>query len=117
LKILLPDAGRLQEEDADYKNRHNLTKHAPALPLYTEKDADASLQLIQGMSNIGERFPSRARMFASFSISGHILGSSLVLLEIEGAGEDRSGRRVLFSGDLGHYHQPIIKDPNATTCL
>ena len=111
LKILLPDAGRLQEEDADYKNRHNLTKHAPALPLYTEKDADASLQLIEGMSNIGERFQVAPGMFASFSISGHILGSSLVLLEIEGVGEDRSGRRVLFSGDLGHYHQPIIKDP------
>ena len=56
LKILLPDAGRLQEEDADYKNRHNLTKHVPALPLYTEKDADASLELIKPVSNLGERF-------------------------------------------------------------
>jgi metallo-beta-lactamase family protein len=43
LKILLPDAGRLQEEEADYRNRHNLTKHKPALPLYTEKDAYAAL--------------------------------------------------------------------------
>ena len=112
LKILLPDAGRLQEEDADYKNRHNLSKHKPALPLYTEKDADASLELIQGVSNIGERFQVAPGLFASFQISGHILGSSLVLLEIEGAGADGSGRRVLFSGDLGHYDQPIIKDPS-----
>jgi len=111
LKILLPDAGRLQEEDADYKNRHNLSKHAPALPLYTEKDADASLQLIQSVSNMGDRFEVAPGMFASFNISGHILGSSLVLLEIDGAGEDHQGRRVLFSGDLGHYDQPIIKDP------
>ena len=112
LKILLPDAGRLQEEDADYKNRHNLSKHSPALPLYTEKDADASLQLIEGVSNIGDRFEVAPGMFASFRISGHILGSSLVLLELDGAGDDGSGRTILFSGDLGHYDQPIIKDPS-----
>jgi metallo-beta-lactamase family protein len=50
---------------------------------------------------------------ASFHIAGHILGSSLVLLELEGAGADGKGRRVLFSGDLGHYDQPIIRDPVA----
>ena len=111
LKILLPDAGRLQEEDADYRNRHNVTKHAPALPLYTEKDADASLELIKSMPNIGERFQVAPGITASFSVSGHILGSSLVLVEIEGAGADRAGRQVLFSGDLGHYDQPIIQDP------
>src|SRR3954469_15896030 len=77
LKILLPDAGRLQEEDADYRNRHKLTKHNPALPLYTEKDADASLELIRGVSNVGERFQVAPGMFASFRIAGHILGSSL----------------------------------------
>jgi metallo-beta-lactamase family protein len=112
LKILLPDAGRLQEEDADYKNRHHLTKHKPALPLYTEKDADASLKLIESVSNVGERFQVASGMSASFRISGHILGSSLVLLEIEDAGDDKSGRTILFSGDLGHYDQPIIKDPS-----
>src|SRR5689334_1562026 len=111
LKILLPDAGRLQEEDADYRNRHNVTKHAPALPLYTEKDADASLELIKSTTNIGERFQVAPGITAGFSVSGHILGSSLVLVEIEGAGADRTGRKILFSGDLGHYDQPIIQDP------
>src|SRR6187397_1334372 len=38
-RIVLPDAGRIQEEDADNANRHSYTKHAPALPLYTETDA------------------------------------------------------------------------------
>ena len=111
LKILLPDAGRLQEEDADYKNRHNLSRHTPALPLYTEKDADASLRLVEGVSNTGDRFEVAKGIHASFLIAGHILGSSLVLLEIADAGDDKAGRRVLFSGDLGHYDQPIIKDP------
>jgi metallo-beta-lactamase family protein len=50
----LPDAGRLQEEDADYRNRHNLTKHNPALPLYTEKDAFAALELLEPVANTGE---------------------------------------------------------------
>jgi metallo-beta-lactamase family protein len=113
LKILLPDAGRLQEEDADYRNRHKLTKHDPALPLYTEKDAFATLELIRPTANTGETFEPAPGMLASFRISGHILGSSLVLLEIEQAGDDRKGRRVLFSGDLGHYDQPIIRDPVA----
>jgi metallo-beta-lactamase family protein len=112
LKILLPDAGRLQEEDADYKNRHNLTKRSPALPLYTEKDADASLKLIKSGQNNGERFQVAPGIFASFSISGHILGSSLVLMEVEKAGDDKAGRRILFSGDLGHFDQPIIQDPS-----
>jgi len=105
LKILLPDAGRLQEEEADYRNRHNLTKHKPALPLYTEKNAYAALELVKPMPNTGESFEPAPGIRASFRVSGHILGSSLVLLELD------EGRRVLFSGDLGHYDQPIIKDP------
>jgi metallo-beta-lactamase family protein len=111
LKILLPDAGRLQEEEADYRNRHHLTKHKPALPLYTEKDAYAALELVERLPNTGETFAPAPGMRASFRISGHILGSSLVLLELDHAGADNQGRRVLFSGDLGHYDQPIIRDP------
>jgi len=105
LKILLPDAGRLQEEEADYRNRHNLTRHNPALPLYTEKNAYAALELVKPLPNTGEMFEPAPGIRASFRISGHILGSSLVLLELD------EGRRVLFSGDLGHYDQPIIRDP------
>jgi metallo-beta-lactamase family protein len=50
---------------------------------------------------------------AHFHVAGHILGSSLVLVNLAGAGEDQQGRTILFSGDLGHYNQPIIKDPVA----
>ena len=113
LKILLPDSGRLQEEDADFRNRHNLTKHKPALPLYTEKDAFASLDLLQPVANTGETFAAAPGINAGFRVAGHILGSSLVLLELAHAGQDGRGRRVLFSGDLGHYDQPIIRDPVA----
>ncbi|HZT57697.1 MAG TPA: MBL fold metallo-hydrolase [Pyrinomonadaceae bacterium] len=111
IKLLLPDAARLQEEEADYRNRHNLTRHAPALPLYTEEDARAAIKLIHTCPNTGEPTDVAEGVKASFRVAGHILGSSLVLLELEGAGADGKGRRVLFSGDLGHYHQPIIRDP------
>ncbi|HEX8772994.1 MAG TPA: MBL fold metallo-hydrolase [Pyrinomonadaceae bacterium] len=113
LKVLLPDAARLQEEDADYRNRHNLTKHTPALPLYTEEDARATIDLIEPVENTGEPLEVAPGIRAGFRIAGHILGSSLVLVELAGAGDDRLGRRILFSGDLGHYDQPIIRDPVA----
>jgi metallo-beta-lactamase family protein len=110
LKILLPDAARLQEEEADYRNRHKLTKHEPALPLYTEEDARETLKLINPLENTGEPVEVAKGVRAAFSIAGHILGSSLVLVQIdEGAGKSL---RVLFSGDLGHYDQPIIRDPS-----
>ncbi len=113
LKILLPDAARLQEEDADYRNRHNLTRHSPALPLYTEEDARKTIELLTPCPQDGEFRDVADGVRASFRIAGHILGSSLVLVEVEGAGADGQGRRVLFSGDLGHYDQPIIPDPVA----
>jgi metallo-beta-lactamase family protein len=63
------------------------------------------------LPNTGETFEPALGIRASFRIAGHILGSSLVLLELDQAGADGKGRRVLFSGDLGHYDQPIIHDP------
>jgi len=107
MKILLPDAARLQEEEADYRNRHKITKHLPALPLYTEEDARQALQLLQVVHNTGEQFRVVKGFTAEFRVAGHILGSSQVLLHVEG----NEPRSVLFSGDLGKYDQPIIRDP------
>ena len=111
LKILLPDSGRLQEEDADYRNRHQLTSHDPALPLYDERDARNALSLLRLVSNNGEPVHICDGIKASFMVAGHIMGASLVLVELENAREDKSAIRFLFSGDLGHYEQPIVKDP------
>src|SRR3712207_4172723 len=91
----------------------SLTRHQPALPLYTEEDARAALKLIKTCPNTGEPTEVAEGVRAGFHIAGHILGSSLVLLELDGAGADAQGRRILFSGDLGHYDQPIIRDPVA----
>src|SRR5260370_37210692 len=113
LKILLPDSARLQEEEADYRNRHKITKHLPALPLYTEQDAREALKLLQVVKNTGEPFQVAKGIQAEFRMAGHILGSAHVLVQIDGAGADRQGRTILFSGDLGKYDQPIIRDPVA----
>jgi metallo-beta-lactamase family protein len=110
LKILLPDAARLQEEEADYRNRHKLTKHSPALPLYTEEDARTALKLVSPLGNTGDALEVAPGIIAEFRIAGHILGSSTVLVRLENPAN--SGQvRVLFSGDLGRYNQPIIRDP------
>jgi metallo-beta-lactamase family protein len=110
LKILLPDAARLQEEEADYRNRHHATKHSPALPLYTEEDASAALKLIVPISNSGESTKVAPAISAEFRIAGHILGSSTVLVHLESSNA-ADGKQILFSGDLGRYDQPIIRDP------
>lgn len=111
LKILLPDSGRLQEEEADYRNRHALTSHTPALPLYDEDDASAALERLRPVPNDGNPVEICDGIKASFLVAGHIMGASLVLVELEHARPDGSSIRFLFSGDLGHYDQPIVNDP------
>src|SRR5216684_1274452 len=96
---------------ADLRNRHKVTKHLPALPLYTEQDARESLKLLQVVQNTGQPFPVVKGIRAEFRIAGHILGSSHVLVHLDNA--EAQERSVLFSGDLGKYDQPIIRDPVA----
>ena len=114
LKILLPDSARLQEEEADYRNRHLATKHSPALPLYNEDDARKTLELIHPVPNDGNPVAVAEGFRASFMVAGHIMGASLVLVEMDRPNsgiESSDAIRFLFSGDLGHYDQPIVKDP------
>ena len=109
--LLLPDAARLQEEEARFANRRGYSKHAPnARPLYTEEDAMRALRLLVPVP-YGVRRELRPGVAATLHRAGHILGSAFVELEIA----ERSGatRRVLFSGDLGRYGAPILPDPGA----
>lgn len=105
-RVLLPDSGHLQEEEADCANRKGYSKHTPALPLYTEDDAWRVLEHFQ------ERKPQSAFEVASgirvtFRSAGHILGASTVSLEID----SRRPRTLLFSGDLGRPSHPILNPP------
>ncbi len=110
LKILLPDSARLQEEEADFRNRHALTRHAPALPLYDEDDARQTLELVHAVPNDGASIDVADGFTASFQVAGHIIGASLVLITMASSSA-QAPVKFLFSGDLGHYDQPIVKDP------
>lgn len=102
--ILLPDSGHIQEEDAAFANRHGFSKHAPALPLYTRKDALACLKLIKA-HDFNHGFEPLKGWHATFLRAGHILGAASLLLEV-------AGRRILFSGDLGRTDDFIMNPPD-----
>ncbi len=105
--ILLPDSARLQEEDAAHAAAKGYSKHSPPLPLYTEEEAQAVLQRFQEVPR-----SSPFTISPQFSVrphdAGHILGSASLELTIT---ENGKSLVVLFSGDLGRYDQPILKDP------
>lgn len=106
-RILLPDAGYLQEEDAFFANKRGFSKHHPALPLFTKEDAERCLSLLEPVP-YGQRFEPAKGVDARFFRSGHIVGASRAELEFE-------GRRVVFSGDLGRPGDPIFLPPAPLT--
>ncbi|HXG66823.1 MAG TPA: MBL fold metallo-hydrolase [Blastocatellia bacterium] len=108
LKIMLPDSAKIQEEDAEYANRKGYSKHHPALPLYTEADANRALKQVQGVKYYEEVRLSKF-LRARFIPAGHILGSSFV--EAVLTEPEREPVKVLFSGDIGRYDEPILNDP------
>lgn len=107
LKLLLPDSGHLQEEEAAYHNKRGTSKHRPALPLYTAKEGLEAAELVKGVA-YRERLDLAPGLGITFKRAGHILGSATVTVEI---GTGRNRRRVVFSGDLGRYGAPILPDP------
>ncbi len=101
--IVLPDSGRLQEEDAAFANKHGFSKHKPALPLYRETDAFRAVSQLQPCGY--ERpMPLASGMEVEFINAGHLLGSSFVRMRVD-------GRTILFGGDLGRFGRPVLPDP------
>lgn len=103
-RLVLPDAARIQEEDARQANKHGYSKHAPAEPLYTEPDAFRALTQLQPVS-----FAQPIEIVDGFTIefhkAGHLLGSAFLHARIDG------GQTILFGGDLGRYSRPVLPDP------
>ncbi|MCB2224616.1 MAG: MBL fold metallo-hydrolase [Actinobacteria bacterium] len=106
LSIMLPDSARLQEENAEYANKKGYSRHRPALPLYTVADAERTLGLLR--PNPYHEWIETPAGRARFSFAGHILGSAHIAL-------DTGGSRVVFSGDVGRWDIPILKDPEPPT--
>lgn len=104
-RILLPDSGALQEEDAGRANRRGYTRHRPALPLYTKDDAETALLQLRPL-NFGVPVGVAKGLKAVFHPAGHILGAAFVELR-------SATLSVLFSGDLGRPHDEIMHAPDA----
>ena len=105
-EILLPDSGRLQEEDADYANRKGYSKHEPALPLYREEDARAALARLRP-APFGRALEVASGLRVRFRPAGHILGAASLEVSVDGA----RPRRLVLSGDLGRPEHPFLVAP------
>lgn len=106
-RLLVEDSAHIQESDIRYLNKKLREKgEPPKEPVYTVKDAEESLKYIEGIPY------AKLRKLGPYKVvlhdAGHILGSALVDIEVE-------GKRVLFTGDLGRKKMPIINDPVLVT--
>ncbi|NWF65333.1 MAG: MBL fold metallo-hydrolase [Chloroflexi bacterium] len=105
---MLLDSGRIQESDAEFVNKKRAERGEPPVePVYTERDAENVAGMFAGM-NYGEAFEPIPGVVARFYEAGHILGSAGVSLRIE-----EKGRKIhlWFSGDIGRYKLPLLRDP------
>lgn len=102
-RILLPDSGHLQEEEAEYANRRGYSKHKPALPLYTREDAERCLKQFAPQP-FGTAWNPAPGLQARMDPSGHMLGSAFVSV-------DDNHRTILFSGDIGRPNDLVLAAP------
>lgn len=110
--IVLLDSAHLQEEDAEFKKRRHQRENRkglhPEIPLYTVEDARASLPLCKSVS-YGNAIQIGDGVSVDFHDAGHVLGSSMVRITVTQDGEQRT---IVFSGDIGRWDRPILKDPS-----
>jgi metallo-beta-lactamase family protein len=103
-QILLPDSGFLHEEDAKRANKYHYSKHHPALPLYTEEDAQFCIRNFEPLE-----FDTPYSFFPDIEVTwrkaGHILGAAFLECKF-------SDKQLIFSGDLGRPHDPIMHPPS-----
>ena len=101
--LILRDSAHLQEKDAEYANRKGYSRHAPALPLYRGKDAERAIERLAPAPLHREfSLPGEARCL--LRRAGHILGAATAQIDL-------GGTRIVFSGDLGRYDDPVMHDP------
>ena len=102
-EVLLLDSAHLQEEEARYANKGGFSKHNPALPLYTQEDAQNALALLTPVDYEKDIDLGDGLILKLFP-SGHILGSAFVRIH-------NKKTSILFSGDIGRPHDILMKAP------
>ncbi len=106
--LMIADSARIQESDAEFVNKKRAQRgESPIEPLYTAEDAEDVAAMFKGV-NYGEAFEPIPGVVARLYEAGHILGSAGVSLEIEEKGRKI---RMWFSGDIGRYRMPLLRDP------
>jgi len=102
--VVLPDSGHLQEEDAAFYNKRKVSKHDPALPLYTLEEAQDCLKYFKPVA-VGETTPLSPELAFRFVRAAHILGSCMAEVTLQ---TDGRSRRLLFTGDVGRVRDSEI---------
>ena len=106
--LMLRDSGHIQESDVRYVNKRRRKQgKKPFEPLYTQLDAVEALTLFQSVA-YNRPFTVAPGVQAQFREAGHVLGSASVTLDIDDEGVQK---RLVFSGDIGRKHLPILRDP------
>ena len=110
--IVLMDSARIQEEDVSFKRkRHQREKRQgphPYQPLYTVEDAERALSQL-GAIPYDEATVLNDHVTVRYRDAGHILGSAMLELSVE---ENGQSRRLIFSGDIGQWTRPLVRDPS-----
>ena len=106
-ELLLPDSAHLQEEDARYAVKKGYSRHTPPLPLYTVAESQTALQQFREIPS-NDPFKISPQFSVLPHDAGHILGATWLEMTIT---ENGKQTLIVFSGDIGRYDQPILKDP------
>jgi metallo-beta-lactamase family protein len=111
MRIMLKDAAKLQEEEAQFAFKKGYSKHSKPEPLFTEQDAEKVFEYVDSV-----RFDKQTTLFPNLAVrfqpAGHILGSAIAELFITGKNQKK---KIVFSGDLGRSDDPIMNPPSSIT--
>jgi metallo-beta-lactamase family protein len=106
--LMISDSAHIQESDAEFVNKKRAERgEEPIEPLYTKEDAEQTIASFQGV-DFDTAFQPFPGVTARFFVAGHILGAAGISLQIE---ENGKKSHLIFSGDIGRYNIPLLKDP------
>jgi len=109
-KLILTDSAHIQVEEASYRARKARRLGGEVLPpLYDAGDVLDSLDAFRRRVPYDKPISLKNGVEAIFHDAGHILGSATIELRAE-------GKTLLYSGDLGNRHRPIVRDPSDPSC-
>ncbi|MGC4021671.1 MAG: MBL fold metallo-hydrolase [Cyclobacteriaceae bacterium] len=107
MEIMLLDAGKLQEEEALFAIKKGYSKHEKPEPLFTADDARLVMRLVESHS-FNSTFNLLPNVAVRFHNAGHILGAAFIEMTLSGNNQQK---KIVFSGDIGRYNDPIMYDP------